>query len=91
MKLPENLTPIPHHPAYLVRPDGRVYSLRTYKWLSESGAQWRTPDRRRVRLGSTDFRVRDLVLLTYGTAGDFEERAWAEREAYRESEGGESA
>ena len=25
MQLPEGLTPIPHHPSYLVRADGRVF------------------------------------------------------------------
>lgn len=91
MLLPDGLTPIPHHPAYLVQRDGRVYSLRTYSWLTETGGDWRPADRRRVRLGGSTFRVRDLVALTFGTAGDFEERAFNEREIFRRTHPRESA
>lgn len=82
MQLPEGLTPIPHHPSYLVRADGCVWSLRTDRWLSESGGEWRTPDRRRVRIDGAIYRVRDLTALSVGTASAFLARAWGERNAW---------
>lgn len=85
MKLPDGLTPIPHHPSYLVRADGRVYSLRTDRWLTETGGEWRTPDRRRVQIDGRHFRVRDLVDLTLGKSFVFELRAWREREAWMDT------
>lgn len=85
MQLPEGLTPIPHHPSYLVRADGCVWSLRTDRWLSESGGEWRTPDRRRVQIDGTYYRVRDLVALTLGSTAEFLDRAWGERTAWRDA------
>ena len=84
MQLPEGLTPIPHHPSYMLRADGRVWSLRTDCWLTETGGEWRMPDGRRVKFDGTIYRVRDLVSLVLGDQSAFLDRAWAERRAWEE-------
>ena len=76
MQLPDGFVPVPQHPAYLVHPDGRVWSLRKYDRVAERGSlpsPWR-----RVRIDGLDVRVRDLVWLTFGQTGDYEARVNAE-------------
>lgn len=72
--------PIPHHPSYLVHPDGRVASLKKspVTILSErsgSSLVWR-----RVRIDGRDWRVRDLVALVFGSIEALEDRTDAEYE-----------
>lgn len=60
-----NHVPLPHDPAYLVAPDGRVYSHKKGGYLSERAGRnlaWR-----RVRIGYIEYRVRDLVMILHGT------------------------
>lgn len=68
MQSPDGFTPVPQHPSYLVHRDGRVYSLRTSRILTETGrgAVWK-----RVTIDRLDVRVRDLVWLTFGSASEF--------------------
>lgn len=75
MLLPDGFIPVPHHPSYMVRQDGRVYSLRTNRILAESGrgAVWK-----RVTIDRVEVRVRDLVWLTFGSTSEFSERIEAE-------------
>lgn len=64
--------PLPHDPAYLVAPDGRVYSHKKGGYLSERAGRnlaWR-----RVRIGGVEYRVRDLVLILHGSIYALEER-----------------
>lgn len=82
MPLPDltDFIPLPHNPAYLVHPDGRVASLKkeTPHILSEQRAV--SPVWWRVRLGHNEVRVRDLVLILFGDTSQFHRRAqaWAE-------------
>ena len=72
MQSPDGFVPVPQHPAYLVHPDGRVWSLRKYAEVAERGGQpsvWR-----RVSIDGYEVRVRDLVWLTIGTLAEFEAR-----------------
>lgn len=64
--------PLPHDPAYLVAPDGRVYSHKKGGYLSEHPG--RNVTWRRVRIGRVDYRVRDLVLILHGSIYALEER-----------------
>lgn len=75
---------IPTHPAYRVRRDGRVYSLKSEHILSEH--RTKNPHGWRVRLGNTELRIRDLVWTIWGDASDFNERArdWAYASSARE-------
>lgn len=74
--------PVPGHPAYYVRPDGRVISLkqRDLRILTEQGSPRGCGVWLRVCLDGHLYRVRDLVGLTYG--GDLS--AFLERAAYAE-------
>ncbi|QPK80790.1 hypothetical protein G7Y41_08925 [Schaalia sp. ZJ405] len=68
----------PHDPAYLVAPDGRVYSHKKGGYLSEEKGHdlvWR-----RVRIGRYDYRVRDLTLILHGSTRLLEERVRADYE-----------
>lgn len=70
--------PIPNHPSYLMHRDGRVYSLRTDRIMSEQvggSLVWR-----RVAIDGGQFRVRDLVALIHGTTEYLSERTEAEYE-----------
>lgn len=64
--------PLPHDPAYLVAPDGRVYSHKKGGYLAEHAG--RNLTWRRVRIGRVDYRVRDLVLILHGSTFALEER-----------------
>lgn len=83
--------PLPHNPAYLVHPDGRVVSLKKGmpRVLSEQRAV--SPVWWRVRLGHYDVRVRDLVLILFGDLDQFHRRAeeWAESRPPRDEYPGE--
>ena len=74
--------PVPGHPAYYVRPDGRVISIkqRDLRILTEQGSPRGCGVWLRVCLDGRLYRVRDLVGLTYG--GDLS--AFTERAAYAE-------
>ena len=74
--------PVPGHPAYYVRPDGRVISIkqRDLRILTEQGSPRGCGVWLRVCLDGRLYRVRDLVGLTYG--GDLS--AFIERAAYAE-------
>jgi len=80
MQLPDGFVPVPHHPAFLVHPDGRVLSLKKSPpaLMAEKCGKsvWR-----RVKVNGVEVRVRDLVWLTFGTVGPFQERCDAESEA----------
>ena len=67
-----NHVPLPHDPAYLVAPDGRVYSHKKGGYLSEQAG--RNVTWRRVRIGRVDYRVRDLVLILHGSDRALEQR-----------------
>ena len=69
----DGFVPVPSHPAYLVHPDGRVYSHKVGRLIAERGAA-RPSVWRRVKIDRLDVRVRDLVWLTFGTTGPFEDR-----------------
>ena len=60
--------PVPGHPAYYVRPDGRVISIkqRDLRILAEQGSPRDRGVWLRVCLDGHLYRVRDLVGLTYG-------------------------
>lgn len=70
--------PLPTQPAYLVRRDGRVASLKKDPPALLSEQKSNSPVGYRVRLGRTDYRVRDLVAILWGDASEFEARAWDE-------------
>lgn len=70
-------TPLPHNPAYLVHPDGRVISLKKQQPMVLSEKTARRSDLWRVRIGHTEVRVRDLVFIMFGTTAAFLERAEA--------------
>ena len=77
-----NARPVPGHPAYYVRPDGRVISVkqRELRILTEQGSPRDCGVWLRVNIDGHLYRVRDLVGLTYG--GDlaaFRSRVWADR------------
>lgn len=67
-----NHVPLPHDPAYLVAPDGRVYSHKKGGYLSEHAGRYLTW--RRVRIGRVEYRVRDLVLILHGSDHALKER-----------------
>lgn len=69
-------TALPHNPAYMVHPDGRVVSLKKESPRVLSEQKGRSPVWWRVRIGRIDVRIRDLVLVMFGTSAEFEERAW---------------
>lgn len=69
-------TPIPGMPGYLVAPDGRVASL---KKRQPRLLAWELPESDRdygvtVKLNGERIRVRDIVLVLFGTAVAFQER-----------------
>lgn len=68
--------PLPAHPAYLVHPDGRVYSHKVDRVVSETKATRSVMVR--VRIGRLLVRVRDLVYLVHGDTAVFEARINAE-------------
>jgi class 3 adenylate cyclase len=68
--------PLPHNPAYLVHPDGRVVSLKKQMPTVLSEHRAVSPVWWRVRIGRYDIRVRDLVLVMFGDPSKFEDRAW---------------
>lgn len=72
--------PIPNHPSYMIRRDGRVLSLRK----SPAGLLTERPGSalvwRRVRFDGQDWRVRDLVSLVWGDIEALERRTEAEYE-----------
>lgn len=78
MSLPESINlskfrEIPTNPAYRVARDGRVFSLKSMRVLSEQRTgyahSWR------VRLAGQDLSIRTLVWTMWGTSIEFEERA----------------
>lgn len=76
---PKDAVALPHRPAYLVAPDGRVWSHKTERFLSESGYPGSSAGRR-VRIGHLTYRVRDLVAVLHGSIMAYEERIDAEYE-----------
>lgn len=76
---PENAVPLPHRPAYLVAPDGRVWSHKTERFLAETGYPGSSAGRR-VRIGHLAYRVRDLVSVLHGSTMAYEDRLDAERD-----------
>ena len=66
---------LPHDPAYLVRKDGRVASLKKQAPVLLSEQKASSPVWYRVRRGSRDYRVRDLVAIMFGDTSEFEARA----------------
>ena len=80
------MIPLPHDPAYLVAPDGRVYSHKKGGFLAERKAPYAVSWR--VRVGHNEYRVRDLVTILHGNDYSFTERAeaWADANCKREED-----